>query len=76
MPKCNKCYVLNELVEHLKSEVQFLRAQVERVTAPPLQYNDPPSPDYVGGGQDQFVAYDQFGAKVLMEQDINLERSV
>lgn len=73
MPKCTKCFLLEDHIKHLKEEVLFMRRQIENQM---VSYNLNPSSDYIGGGQDEYVAYDQFGAKVIVEKDIELEGSI
>lgn len=63
---------MNSLVEHLKGEVNFLRKQIEVKT----DFLPQKTEEYFGGGRDQFAVYDQFGAKVIVEEDVDLERTV
>lgn len=68
---CEKCAILADMVDHLKGEISFLRGQISKKDE---AFEIEPSPDYVGSGQDEYVMYDEFGARVIVEKDINIER--
>jgi hypothetical protein len=72
---CKRC-------EQMKDEIKFLREQNQKLTDHALVAKNghafaslkPANPqDYYGSSQDdEYVAYDEFGQKVLMKKDIEL----
>lgn len=77
MFSCSKCSAL-------ESERDYLRGQVKEMTnrlmalATGKYYSEPSAEpldmtEYYGGGNDQYVGYDDAGAKVILEKDIELK---
>lgn len=68
MVRCQKCEVLSEEIKFLRQQNKSLTDRLAMIAYPAgfagRQYN---ASDYVGGGGDQYVGYDEYGQRVILE---------
>lgn len=71
MVRCQKCEVLSEEIKFLRGQVKTLTDRLSMIAYPGgFVAGKFTSSDYVGGGGgDQYVGYDEYGQRVLMEKD-------
>jgi hypothetical protein len=72
MFKCDRCTALQSEVEHLRAQNKDLldrcMALADARAFAAVRCDPVESPEYFGGGDDDLIAYDEFGQRVIVKQ--------